>query len=417
MWWQRDGIEQWLIDFLHDTLQRRGQQIARSAPDDAVLGLISNPGSFGFSAQDMQQLASRFANGLGLDRTGLSTLLLTRQSAQGWCDIARRSRQIYDQQIGLYPLGATDQPKPRQHELNKLRTEAEFFARQLPHFKRIICTVPSHHLYGFVWGQLLPLESKVPCLFINIGHSLNPDQTTSTDWTQQLQEHDLIVASAATWQRLAEMNTRLPEHFVGISSTALLPTATAERLRAQNPAATLVEIYGNTDTAGLAWRSTNDTGFALLPWWQLTQTLQVSSVSSSISNETHLLPDVIEHNRSGQLHIGGRLGNIAQLPGISINLLTLAERIREHADIAAAKVVHEAGSERLHFFLALPKEPANPAHWCMEFSRWLEQHLGDVPAPTSVVMAAELPASANHPIATWNPDHFDALVGVYRSGF
>lgn len=413
MWWQRDGLEQWLNDFVHDALRRRGHNALLSGQAGDALDLIASPGKFGFSSLDMVQLASRYAACLGLDRTGLSDLLLARRSATGWCDVARRSRQIYDQQIGVWSSGSTGSPKPVQHDLNKLQSEAEFFARHLPPFKRVVSTVPSHHIYGFIWSHLLPAEAKVPRIFIN------PGNTLPASWAQQLEDDDLIIAIPDTWRLLKELDIALPHRFTGISSTAPLDADTAAYFRSRNAQTTLAEIYGSTETAGLGWRTVDNAGFALLPWWHLTQTLQVSSVTSSVSKETHLLQDIIEVDRSGLLHVLGRIDNVVQMAGHNVNLTTLAERISAHADIDAAKAVHELnqGNGRLHYFLALRKEPVNAAHWCMQFSRWLEQNLGDVPPPTSVVIAAGLPRGANNKVVTWDPEHFEPLVGVYRSGF
>ncbi|MBU2099152.1 MAG: AMP-binding protein, partial [Gammaproteobacteria bacterium] len=282
MWWQQGGLEQWLGDFLRDALRRRGINPLLTDPHDDVFDLLADPRKFGFSSLDMVQLASRFAACLGLDRTGLSDLLLARRSAKGWCDVARRSRQINDQDIGFYSSGSTASPKLSHHVLSKLQAEAEFFARALPACKRVVSTVPCHHIYGFIWGILLPSESRVPCVFINTAASL------PTSWAQQLNDDDMIVATPDIWQLIKDLDITLPARFVGISSTAPLAADTAAFFRARYPQATLAEIYGSTETAGLGWRVADGRGFTLLPWWQLTQQLQVATVVCTISEETHV---------------------------------------------------------------------------------------------------------------------------------
>lgn len=413
MWWKQSGLEQWLSDFLRDALRRRGINALLSDQHDDPLELLSSPRKFGFSSLDMMQLASQFAASLGVDRTGLSDLLLARRSARGWCDVARRSRQINDQKLGFYSSGSTANPKLSYHPVSKLQAEAEFFVRNLPTCKRVISTVPSHHIYGFIWGILVPYESKAPCAFVDTSTSL------PTSWAQQLHDHDMIIATPDTWQMIKDLDIRLPEIFVGISSTAPLPADTADYFRARYPQATFAEIYGSTETAGIGWRISNSTGFSLLPWWQLTQMLQVSTVVSSISDATHVLQDSIRRETDGRFHILGRMDNVIQIAGHNINLDTLAEKICHHPDVDGAKVQfeHLGSGVRLHYFLALTCAPVNPAHWSMEFSRWLEQQLGNSPPPASVVIASELPRGVNNKLVTWDPDRFEPVIGVYRSGF
>ncbi|MDP2126828.1 MAG: AMP-binding protein [Pseudohongiella sp.] len=413
MWWQKEGLEQWLRDFLRDALRRRGVNSLLSDQQTDPLDLLSDPRSFGFSSLDMVQLASRFAACMGLDRTGLSDLLLARRSAKGWCDVARRSRQINDQEMGFYSSGSTSGPKLHRHQSGKLLAEAEYFVRALPVFRRTVCVVPSHHIYGFIWGILLPAENKVPCIFIDT------DDTLPTSWARQLKDHDMIVAIPDTWQLLMELDIQLPDHFVGISSTAALPAATADFFRSRYPAAIMAEIYGSSETAGLAWRTVSNSGFTLLPWWQLNQLHQQTTAVSSITDEQHLLQDKIEIAADDSITVCGRTDRVIQIAGHNIDLDTLAEELTKHPDVEAAKVLHEPQDNnlRLDYFLALRKEPGNLQHWCLGFSRWLEQNLGDIPAPASVVVADELPRGILSKSVTWNIKQYDAVIGVYRSGF
>lgn len=158
IWWQREGLlKQWLRDFLRDALRRRGINTLRSDTSLDPFDLLTDPRSAGFSSLDMVQLASRFAVCLGLDKTGLSDLLLARRSAQGWCEVARRSLQINDEHIGFYSSGSTASPVLNRHPLSALSTEAHFFAvtlSQQRHCRRVVSTVPAHHIYGVIRGML-----------------------------------------------------------------------------------------------------------------------------------------------------------------------------------------------------------------------------------------------------------------------
>lgn len=84
MWWQQPGLlDSYLDDFLGDALHRRGLGDLLFDADTRAGDLLTHSRHFGYTSLDMVELARRFASMLGLDRTGISDLLLARRSAEG----------------------------------------------------------------------------------------------------------------------------------------------------------------------------------------------------------------------------------------------------------------------------------------------------------------------------------------------
>ncbi|MBC52520.1 MAG: hypothetical protein CMQ34_01655 [Gammaproteobacteria bacterium] len=418
MWWQQPGLlERYLDDFLSDALHRRGLSDLLLDADTRVADLLANPRHFGFSSLDMVELARRFAHSLGLDRTGVSDLLLARRSADGWLGVARRSLAIDDSTLCFYSSGSTGAPTASPHTLQKLQRETDFFQTLLPAPKRIVSTVPAHHIYGFIWSLLLP--STLGCEQLR----LHPARSLPETWSQQLQDDDLIIATPDIWSLLLTHQVQLPDRFTGISSTAPLPAATASAIRRLYPHATLTEIYGSSETAGLAWRRQDHAPYTLLPFWMLLQHDGQWLVQDTDDGHQYPLSDQLQLHDNSQFFILGRTDPVVQIHGNNINLTKLAALLKTHAEVNDALVHVDTGSAAngvatgLHYFVVVDRVPVDIKHWCLTYSDWLAAQLGNIPAPRSVTVAPALPLSTLGKPVTWDPSRFRLVTGCFRSGF
>ena len=413
MWWQQPGLlESWLDDFLVDALQRRGLGELLLDGNTRASDLLADPRHFGFASLDMVQLAGRFADTLGINRTGLSDLLLARRSADGWLSVARRSLAIDHSTLCFYSSGSTADPTPTAHPLDKLQREVGAFKALLPSPTRVVTTVPAHHIYGFIWGILLP--SSLLCERVRI----NPAGSLPSTWAKQLRNDDLIVATPDIWSMLLTQQIRLPDTFVGISSTAPLPEATASAIRQQYPKAMLLEVYGSTETAGLAWRQDN-VPFTLLPFWTLEQRQDHWLARDQDDGRQHHLSDQLKQHDNKHISLLGRTDCVVQIHGNNINLAQLATKLQAHADVADARVRTDVnnGQAELHYFVVPSQVPDDIQRWCQSYSQWLTKNLGNTPPPHSVVVAPALPVNALNKDIGWTLSQYKAVTGCFRSGF
>lgn len=411
MWWtQTSTLDCWLDDFLRDALLRRGLGDALAGGTLTTSGLLSSPRDYGFSSLDMLSLASRFASCLGMDRTGLADLLLARRSAEGWLNVAQRSLGIDDKELAFYSSGSTGNPTASKHALRLLQREAASFQNLLPPTSRVVCLVPYHHIYGFIWGILLPEALGAPSIRIN------PAVTLPSSWCSSLQENDLIVATPELWSMIAALRPVLPSRFVGVSSTSPLAPATAESVNTLYPGASLIEVYGSSETAGIAWRQKPVDPFHLLPYWALQQQTDVWTLKDREHGTEHVLNDRLHAHDNNSFDVLGRRDDVVQIGGHNIDLTRLAQRLCTHPDIheASARAEKQDDAVVLHYFLALQNRPSEPARWCESFSQWLTDNLGDVAPPASVVLGTELPRSALGKKRAWNSSDYQLCHGIYR---
>tara|TARA_R110002072_G_scaffold301164_3_gene480370 strand:- start:172714 stop:174021 length:1308 start_codon:yes stop_codon:yes gene_type:complete len=414
VWWQQPALlESWLDDFLSDALQRRGMGDLLLDADTHAADLLTQPRHFGFDSLDMVELARRFAHTLGLDRTGVSDLLLARRSAEGWAGVARRSLAIDDSTLCFYSSGSTGEPKPTVHKLDKLQREIAAFQPLLPNPRRIVSTVPAHHIYGFIWSILLPSELALERI------RLHPARSLPANWAKQLRNDDLIVATPAVWSMLLARQVQLPDIFTGISSTAPLPAATASAIRQQYPNATLIEVYGSSETAALAWRQQDNAAFTLLPFWTLMQEQDHWKVRDKDDGQEQQLNDQLQRHDINHISVLRRTDPVVQIHGNNVNLAQLAAMLQTHADVTEARVRSDTCDDRteLHYYLVLQHNPDNVQAWCRAFSNWLTASLGNIPPPRSVVIAPALPVNALNKQVAWNAVQYPLVTGCFRSGF
>ena len=414
MWWQQPGLlESYLDDFLSDALQRRGLGDLLLEADTRPTDLLTHPRHFGLASLDMVELARRFAHMLGLDRTGVSDLLLARRSAEGWTGVARRSLAIDDSSLHFYSSGSTGEPTPAAHALTKLQREIDAFRALLPTAGRVVSTVPSHHIYGFIWSILLP--SALGCERLRV----QPARELPATWAGQLRDGDVIVATPDIWSMLLTHQVSLPDTFTGISSTAPLPADTAAAIRRQYANATLIEVYGSSETAGLAWRQQDNTPFTLLSFWTLSQQQEHWIVQDRDDGQQHQLHDKLQQHDDSHITLLGRTDPVVQIHGNNVNLAQLETALQQHTDVVDARVRSDSheGQTGLHYFVVLEHAPDDIRQWCLNYSDWLADNLGNTPPPRSVVIAPALPADTLNKRIGWTVSQYKGITGCFRSGF
>lgn len=236
--------------------------------------------------------------------------------------------------IELFTSGSSGEPKKITKSLQNIETELRTLEKYWG-AKATACvyfsTVTHLHIYGLLFRLLWPLTSKRP--FFNKNYLFPEDLGKAMKAFSQV----LLISSPAHLKRIPQM-VALPGFCSKIkmitSSGGPLDFATAD-LFTKDGSITPVEIFGSTETGGIAWRSQTSENAP----WQAFENIQIKqndetgtlSLQSPYIQETGFVEtsDVIEIITSNTFHLKGRADRIVKIEEKRIGLNHLESKIIE----------------------------------------------------------------------------------------
>jgi len=193
-WWRHPPLlQRYVSDLIHAELclMRLSGAGLPPLPWGASTDLETD---LGVDSLERQGLAVALASSLQMAGDGADGGLLRAATLEALCVCAAGSLERSSDRITFKTSGSSGVPKSCVHQLDLLWQEAVFFAGQLPAAQRIVCAVPAHHIYGFLFTVLLPLAAQAPVL--DARHML------PSALPQQARPGDVIVGFPGYWQAL-----------------------------------------------------------------------------------------------------------------------------------------------------------------------------------------------------------------------
>jgi acyl-coenzyme A synthetase/AMP-(fatty) acid ligase len=248
-----------------------------------------------------------------------------------------------DARIELYTSGTAGEPKRVVKHLSQLDAEVAvleaMFGTRVGD-STIVGTVPHHHIYGLLFRLLWPLSSNRPFEVDACGepHTLEATLTRHARCT--------LVSSPAQLSRLthlvdlARYRSRIAEVFSSGGPLAAADAAAVAAALGDAP----VEVYGSTESGGVAWRRQSDTD-AWTPLREVSVTLgedaalvvrspfaSADGTELTLADAAHLLPD-------GRFRLLGRLDRIVKIEEKRVSLGAMEAKLREHPWVRDAAAV------------------------------------------------------------------------------
>jgi acyl-coenzyme A synthetase/AMP-(fatty) acid ligase len=239
--------------------------------------------------------------------------------------------------LELFTSGTTGSPKGVAKTLSQLDAELDGLEErwgEALHERRIFATVSHHHIYGLLFRLLWPLRMGRPFAAQTFLHE--------AELVPRLIEADraALVAAPVHLRRLARAGSflRLGSACAPIfSSGGPLDGLTADTIAGALGAAP-IEVFGSTETGGVAWRQ-QEPGPDRLTWTLFPHVqarscppenrLLVSSSLVSAPDSTWLMGDR-GCVRSGRLELMGRDDRMVKIGEKRVSLPDLEDRLREH---------------------------------------------------------------------------------------
>lgn len=219
----------------------------------------------------------------------------------------------------------------------------------------VLSTVPHYHLYGLLFRVLWPLWAKRALARHTCLHPFELTHAT------QKGTRCVIVSSPAFLSRIKTREALPDPALVAalFSSGTPLASATASWL-ASGYGLPATEVYGSTETGGIAWREQRDgdTAWTPLPDVELraSETLQVRS-PWTWDRTWAATGDRASFAADGRLQVHGRGDAVLKFEDKRISLTEMAARLCKHPAISDARVIVVPGARhRLGAVVALSSD-------------------------------------------------------------
>lgn len=195
---------------------------------------------------------------------------------------------------------------------------------------RVLAMVPSHHIYGLLFGVLVPLVSggsfsrHTPLHLGDVAASLASPMDVLVTVLVTVPAHLRALSSAEPGE--------LPPVARVFSSGAPLPPRVAEKVRALF-GWTVTEVFGSTETGGIAWRASGGEGpWAPLPGVRVGVTdEELLSLESPFLHPDDPRPyvgaDRIELTQDGRFVHRGRADGVLKIGGVRVSVAEIERRI------------------------------------------------------------------------------------------
>jgi acyl-coenzyme A synthetase/AMP-(fatty) acid ligase len=257
---------------------------------------------------------------------------------------------------------------------------------------RILATVPAHHIYGLLFGVLVPFTAGAAFVCEMPLHA----ETVAA--TVREHEVDVLVSTPAHLWGLEVLD---PGTLSGLrllfSSGARLHQDTADMLR-ERFRISATEVLGSTETGGIAWRR-NDGAMEPIAWHPFAgvhvdvgadgRLLLDSPFLASDAEVPMPCEDLVELREDGTfLHLG-RLDDVVKIAGKRLALGELERRLLALPGVEDAAVVVEPSrdgrAQRVRAVAVAPESDSETLHHA------LQQWFDPVTLPRKIVLVDALP--------------------------
>jgi long-chain acyl-CoA synthetase len=364
----------------------------------------SVPDSLGLDSLGRIDVAARLNQFFHLHEVGIEDYLLIEKTIGRWNFIVGEAFKHKFDSVTFQTSGSTGMPKAARHEIANLLTEARELVGILQRPRRIISMVPPHHIYGFIFTVLLPALLQIEVVD---ARPLSPGKLKTL-----LVDGDMIVATPHLWRYLATSLTSFPDGVTGTSSTAPMPPYLADELK-EKGLSRLTEIYGSTETAGIAWRNHPQAAFTLFDAWSVSEDREsirrkIEAVKLEDLAFGPAIPfvDRIEFDGDRSLRPIGRRDGAVQVGGVNVfpervkQLLTEHDAVLEVA-VRSFSVGGDVARQRLKAFI-VPKISSDG----IALEKALRSHaagrMSSLEQPAAYTFGEALPRNALGKLVDWS---------------
>ena len=404
---QQGALARLVTDLIADELAhlRPGSVSLPERPWPAELALDEQ--GLGLDSLERLSVASALSEALHLHESGIEDLLLARRHFGEWLQVAAEGLAVFDAQLTFRTSGSSGVAKACPHLLSNLLQEAEHLASLVPATRRVLAAVPSHHIYGFLFGVLLP--DRLGCDDVIDVRRMTPQALAA-----MMRPGDLVISHPAHWAVIARHAGRLPPGVHGVTSTAPCPDLLTMGL-SDIGLGTLMQVYGSSETAGIGTRTSAEAPFQLMPFWSRDagDDQRLLRTAPDRSTSLHEMQDRVAWLDAHRFSVCGRRDEAVQVGGINVFPARVRQVLLEHPQITDAVVRLMAPGEgsRLKAFIVYAPG-CDPVALQSALWAWTQARLTAPERPKAFTLGDHLPRNALGKLLDWplSPTYLAAQV-------
>lgn len=279
----------------------------------------------GLDSMEIMELAAYVNSFFNLFEAENPPYLLLSSKLDEWVDMVLTTRQKHNESLSFNTSGTSGSAKVIRHSTAFLEREVAFLSSVFSTAQCVIPHIPSYSIFGFLSTIALPLALGVSVVY-----------PSEINW-RRLPKNALIAGTPFNWQLLINSLGDMKLHCLGVSAAAPLPQSLYRQIN--ETGIKLTELYGATETAGIAYRQQADQPFRLFPYWQLLLDGRVSDIDT---NETFSLMDEIEQHTENTFDLIGRKDKQVKIAGHLVNLDTVALAIKNLPNVQQCNISAKA---------------------------------------------------------------------------
>ncbi len=318
-------------------------------------------------------------------------------SCNNYCSTLWNTWQQGAREITFLSSGSTGAPKACIHSEEMLIQEAQALVETLPRPRVELALVmaPLHHVYGFMFGCLVPRLLGLPVSM------LLPLPTVVADRLEKDQKALWLVGIPLVWQQMCSLPSFRPFNANHVLLSAGSPLDDSVLAALSCHGLTCFDIYGASETGAVGWRASADASFALFPHWRRDVNCLRRRLPCGQDQKVPLM-DALRWGSDGRFLPVGRVDDAVQVGGQNVYPSRVEAVLKEVVGVreCVVRLMRPEEGFRLKAFVVAKEKADKQAvreALRMHAQRFLHEH----ERPGSYAFGHKLPLNAMGKIADW----------------
>jgi long-chain acyl-CoA synthetase len=346
--------------------------------DNAML--LIDKDHFDLDSIEIAEVAAALFVALDAESSGVLSQHAPGRTWGSWLAFSKLAASACAQQF-FATSGSTGRAKYCAHSPAELAREVESLLPWFAASQRVVSLMPSQHVYGFLFGALLPTMLKLPVV---AWRGAAPAQVRA-----RLLPGDVLVAHPSFWQAALADDKRFVTGVIGLSSGQELDDSTFAAA-ADAGLTRLIELYGATETAGVGYRDSPG-AFTLMARYQRAG----AGLWDRARGVNVKAMDRIDFHSDQCFSVLGRVDRVVQVHGVNVSLDALEQTLMQLPNVSQARVRLRAHG-RLEALLVAPNALSDAA-----VQAFFRQRLSAPHTPVRWQWAQSLPRNAQGKETDW----------------